>query len=180
MRSSRIAVALALGLVVSCGNGPPPALMTPTRVDPPSTSAVSERLVVHVAGWVKRPGLVELAPGGRVADAVAAAGGALPGADLSALNLAAPLRDGDQVRVPAPGEAVVSGTGGGGEEGPVDVNRAGASELERLPGVGPVLAERIVAYRDEHGPFATAEDLLDVPGIGEAKLAGLRDAITLP
>ena len=180
MAPSRIVTALALTVVVACSNAPPRDLLAPVPVESPSTSAPPATLIVHVAGWVKRPGLVELASGGRVADAVAAAGGALPGADLSALNLAAPLRDGDQIRVPAPGEAAAMGSAGGDADAPVDVNRASAAELERLPGVGPVLAQRIVDYREEHGPFATAEDLLDVPGIGEAKLAELRDAISLP
>jgi competence protein ComEA len=94
------------------------------------------------------------------------------------VNLAAPLADGQQLSVPrvsADGEAAaVAG------DGRVRLNLAGVEELETLPGVGPVLAERIVAYRQEHGPFAVVEDLLDVPGIGEGKLAALRDAVLVP
>lgn len=92
------------------------------------------------------------------------------------MNLAAPLRDGDHIVVPAIGE-VVAGTA---PTGGVDINSASATELEALSGVGPVLAERIVAFREEHGRFASPEDLLDVPGIGEAKLSQLREGITSP
>ena len=115
---------------------------------------------------------------GRVADALAAAGGASADADLSRLNLAAAIRDGDLITVPT-----VAGRDGSTEHPEadgVDINRSSASELERLPGVGPVLAERIVAYRDDYGHFTQIEDLLDVPGIGEAKLAGMRDDIISP
>ncbi len=173
-------VVIVFGLVASaaCTSTPPPELVPPVPVTASSSTAPAT-VVVHVAGWVRRPGLVELGEGARVADAVAAAGGVLPGGDLSALNLAAPIRDGDQVRVPAPGESPPN-VDGGSDGGLVDPNQASAAELERLPGVGPVLAERIVAYREENGPFRTVEDLLDVPGIGEAKLAALRDAVDLP
>lgn len=174
------ALAIVVVVVAGCSASPPAELLAPVPADPAPVAEVPDRVVVHVTGWVQRPGLVELSSGARVADALAAAGGALPGAELALLNLAAPLRDGDQVRVPPPGEATSVGPGTGGDDGLVDVNRATTSELERLPGVGPVLAERIVAYREEHGFFSSAEDLLDVPGIGEAKLAGLRDAIVVP
>ena len=112
-----------------------------------------------------------------MADAVAAAGGALPGADLSALNLAAPVSDGQQLMVPEQ-----SGTGAAAAvvEGKVRVNTAGVTDLERLPGVGPVLAERILQHRESFGPFGVVEDLLDVPGIGEGKLAALRDSVAIP
>ncbi|MDP8957691.1 MAG: helix-hairpin-helix domain-containing protein, partial [Actinomycetota bacterium] len=115
---------------------------------------------------------------------VMAAGGALGVADLGDLNLAASVSDGQQVVVPVRGSTQVEeGVGQGetkGEDGPIQLNEASAAELETLPGVGPVLAERIVAQREEHGPFASVEDLLDVPGIGEAKLAALRDLVVLP
>jgi len=144
----------------------------------PSTEAAS--ITVHVAGAVYRPGLVVLHAGDRVAHAVAAAGGALAVAELSALNLAADVEDGDQVIVPVKGE-VIGGGGVTGEDdgGLVDVNHGTATDLEALPGVGPVLAQRIFAYRQEHGPFQAVEDLLDVPGIGEGKLAALRAALVL-
>jgi competence protein ComEA len=136
-------------------------------------------MVVYVSGWVAMPGVVEVAEGSIVADAVAAAGGALEGALLEAINLASPVSGGDHIQIPGPGDSVAVGGGGGGE-GLIPVNRAEASDLEELPGVGPVLAERIVAHREANGPFETVEDLLEVPGIGEAKLASIRDLVTVP
>lgn len=134
-------------------------------------------LTVHVAGAVVDPGLIELPVGSRVADAVAAAGGVTTGADLVALNLAQPLIEGQQVVVPWEGEPN-SGVGDAGAR--VRLNEADASALESLPGVGPVLAASIVSHRETHGPFATVEDLLLVPGIGESKLATLRDRVVVP
>ncbi len=136
-------------------------------------------ITVYVSGAVNSPGLVSLPLDARVADAVAAAGGALPGAGLDLVNLAAPLVDGEQVVIP------VASMAPGGSSVPVDdgmirLNQASAAELEALPGVGPVLAQRIVAFREAHGPFRTLEDLLDVPGIGEAKLAAFREAGVVP
>ncbi|TKR21919.1 ComEA family DNA-binding protein [Cellulomonas hominis] len=144
---------------------------------------------MHVVGEVASPGVVPMPAGSRVADAVAAAGGALPGADLTALNLAAVVQDGAQIRVPAPGEEPVvvdeagggAGAGGGGPAGAaggaVDVNTAGGAELQTLPGIGPVLAERIVAWREANGPFASVDALLDVSGIGPAVLGQIRDLV---
>jgi competence protein ComEA len=137
-------------------------------------------ITVHVTGWVMNPGLVALPEGSRVADAVAGAGGLRPGADTTNVNLASVLADGEQVVIPGPGaEPAREGEPDPGD-GLVHLNRATAAELETLPGVGPVLAERIVQYREEHGPFRTVEDLLDVPGIGEAKLASLREQVKVP
>lgn len=132
-------------------------------------------ITVHVAGAVRSPGVVRVADGSRVGEAVAAAGGLLPEADPARINLAAPLVDGQQVLVPAQGVSTEAPA-----DGRVRLNVAGTEELETLPGVGPVLAARIVAYRDEHGPFSAVEDLLEVPGIGEAKLAALREAVLVP
>lgn len=144
---------------------------------PPSTH--NAQITVHVAGEVALPGLVVVAVDARVADAVAAAGGSTRGADLTAVNLAAPLQDGEQIVIPAvsDGERELDAVDG---DGRVRVNRASAEELEQLPGVGPVLAARIAAHREENGPFRIVEDLLDVAGIGEGKLATLRDAVALP
>ncbi len=136
-------------------------------------------ITVHVAGEVVFPGLVVVAVDARVADAVAAAGGSTRRADLTAVNLAAPLQDGEQIVIPAAGDGERE-FDAVDEDGRVRVNRASAEELEQLPGVGPVLAGRIAAYREENGPFRTVEDLLDVAGIGEGKLATLRDAVALP
>jgi competence protein ComEA len=155
-----------------------------------------ETLVVHVVGAVRRPGLLRLRDGARVADAVARAGGATRGADLAALNLAAPVVDGVQILVPA---RVPSGGGAGvpppaGAEaglapsaggaaaagvGPkVSLTTATAEELDALPGVGPVTAQSILDYRTEHGPYRSVEDLDAVPGIGPSRIEQLRDLVT--
>lgn len=136
-------------------------------------------ITVHVAGEVVSPGLVEIEEDGRVADAIAAAGGSTRKADLSRVNLAASLRDGEQILIPGP-SALPGESGATEADGRVRINLASATELEQLPGVGPVLAGRIAAYRQANGPFAVVEDLLDVPGIGEGKLATFRDAVALP
>jgi competence protein ComEA len=132
-------------------------------------------ITVHVAGAVRQPGLVQVVKPARVADAIASAGGALPDADLDQVNLAAALVDGQQLVVPSTSDPAGSGT-----DDRVRVNLADAVELQQLPGVGPVLAQRILDYRDEHGPFLVVEDLLDVPGIGEAKLAAMRETVLVP
>lgn len=146
-----------------------------------STSVVasidSQRLTVHVSGAVINPGVVEVEAGARVAQAVSAAGGATSSARLGDMNLAAQLSDGDHIVVPSVGEGVSDASS---DATGIDLNTASASELETLPGVGSVLAERIVAFRDAHGRFSTVEDLLDVSGIGEAKLAQMREAISSP
>ncbi|NNC90929.1 MAG: ComEA family DNA-binding protein [Acidimicrobiia bacterium] len=147
---------------------PPPPLTV--------TAAVSAGMVtVHVAGEVADPGLVEVAAGSRVADAVAAAGGLLASADSTGLNLAAPVVDGQQVVVRAVGDTVAAVA-----PGLVHINTAGAGELEGIPGVGPVLAARIVQFRENNGPFVVVEDLLGVAGIGEGKLAAMREAVVVP
>jgi competence protein ComEA len=171
-----VALALALGAGIWFGSrsSPPDVLASSSGV---SYASAPEALVVHVSGAVNRPGLVTLPAPSRVADAIAGAGGAKPGADLAGLNLASSVHDGDQIVVPLVGAEPMPGQPT--DQG-IDINRATATELEVLPGVGPVLAARIVAYRDLHGPFAAVEDLLDVGGIGEAKLAAMRDSIATP
>lgn len=128
---------------------------------------------VHVAGWVESPGVVSLAPGAIVADAIAAAGGMLPGALSEQINLAAEVIPGEQIVVPGPDSSAV----GSASTDVISLNNASATELESLPGVGPVLAERIVSFRQSNGRYRTVEDLLQVPGIGEAKLASIRDLV---
>jgi competence protein ComEA len=135
---------------------------------------------VYVSGWVATPGVVDMVEGAIVADAVSAAGGALEGALLDEVNLARPVVEGDHLHIPGPGESVTAIGGGEAGDGLIHLNQAEASVLEDLPGVGPVLAERIVAHREANGPFETVEDLLEVPGIGEAKLAAMRDSISVP
>ena len=152
-----------------------------------SGPAGEQEVVVHVAGDVRRPGLVVLPVGARVADAVEAAGGARRAADLTLLNLARPLVDGEQVVVggaPAPvGPAGAAGAGGPGGEPAggalVDLNTADQALLETLPGVGPVTATAILEWRAEHGGFTAVEELLEVDGIGEATLADLADLVTV-
>ena len=140
-------------------------------------------LIVDVAGAVRKPGVFEFQPGDRVIDAVERAGGALEKADLTLLNLAAPLTDGQQILVPKKGETP-SGVpvGGGVSGGPtalVNVNSADEATLETLNGVGPVLAAAIIQYRTEHGPFASIDQLDEVSGIGPATLEDLRSQVTV-
>jgi competence protein ComEA len=144
----------------------------------PSGSASSGTIVVAVEGKVRKPGVVRLPAGSRVIDAVAAAGGAVPGTDLATVNLAAKLSDGQQVVV---GGSVGSapGAGGAAPSGPLNLNQASAGQLDGLPGVGPVTAERIVAWRTAHGGFQRLDQLQDVPGIGPSKFTQLRDLVTL-
>jgi competence protein ComEA len=177
---------------------------TAVRVQPAPTSTTAPaptpvRLQVHVSGEVLAPNVVVLAEGARVRDAVAAAGGLTARADGLAINLAEPLADGQKLYVPAKGEvepppAGVSGSAVGMSVGSgpaargagsnqrsalIDVNSVSAAELEALPGVGPALASRIVAYRTEHGRFKSPEELLAVPGIGEKTLAGFVDMVAV-
>lgn len=160
----------------------------------PSEAAV----IVHVLGSVREPGIVEVRLGDRVVDAIAAAGGALEDADLGGVNLARALVDGEQVYVPEVGEVVTGGGAGGagpaagGAAGAgvgaspggasaalVNLNSADSAALETLPGVGPALAQRIIAWREENGPFRAVDEMLAVSGIGEKTLAGFRDQVTV-
>lgn len=138
---------------------------------PPSGSATV--LLVHVAGLVAAPGVYELADGARVADAIEAAGGPLPGADLSSVNLARRVADGEQIAIGVPGaadppSAPGASAGAAPASAAVDINTADAATLDTLPGIGPVLAQRIVDWRAEHGRFGAIDDLRQVSGIGSA------------
>jgi competence protein ComEA len=135
-------------------------------------------IYVHILGQVEHPGLYALRDGDRGVDIVAAAGGFTAKADPAGINLARFLTDGEQIYVPAVGE-VPAGPVGGPSEGTVNLNTADAAALDTLPRIGPALAERILAWREKNGPFTAVEDLLDVPGIGEAILDGLRDLVTV-
>jgi competence protein ComEA len=145
----------------------------------PSPAAI---LIVDVAGAVRQPGVYEFADGDRVIDAIERAGGSVPKADLSLLNLAAPLVDGTQILVPKAG-AVAPGALGGAPgtstSGLIDINTASATELETLSGIGEVLAATIIEYRTQNGPFVSVEDLMDVSGIGPATLDEIRDQVTV-
>lgn len=146
----------------------------------PSSGQETGPVLVHVAGAVVDPGVHELSAGDRVVTALAAAGGPLDDAHLDALNLAAPVADGQWIYVPVVGvDPPPPPTGGAPtlevDVEPVDVNRAPPTELERLPGIGPALAAAIVADREQHGPFGSVDELIRVRGIGPAKLDALRD-----
>jgi competence protein ComEA len=138
-------------------------------------------LVVDVVGAVRQPGLYRLRKGSRIADAVARAGGAAPNADIAAVNLAAPLADGVQIVVPRRGavSSVGTGTGAGaaGSPGPVDLNTATLEQLDALPGVGPVTAQKILDYRQQHGSFTAVAQLDAIPGIGPARLEQLKGLV---
>jgi competence protein ComEA len=158
-------------------------------VTPPGPGASASALVVHVVGKVARPGVVTLPAGSRVIDALRAAGGVMAGVDTSLLNLARMVVDGEQVAVGvtgapsaassgvAAGSAVAGGGATGGSSGPIDLNTATAEQLQELPGVGPVLAQRIVEFRQQRGRFNSVDDLRDVTGIGERRLADLRSRV---
>jgi competence protein ComEA len=156
----------------------------------PVAAAAPARLVVHVVGAVRRPGLYRIRDGARVADAVARAGGATRKANLGGLNLAAPLVDGTQVLVPAridvgvappttgsDGEIDASSSSSVGAQ-KVSLATATAEQLDELPGVGPVTAQKILDYRAEHGFIRSVDDLDAVPGIGPARIEQLRDLVT--
>lgn len=139
--------------------------------------AAVETLVVHVAGAVRQPGLYELKEGSRVSDAVARAGGATLKADTAAVNLAAPLADGIQVLIPSR-VAGAAGSAAGGAPQRVSLSSATEADLDALPGVGPVTAQKIIDYRSQHGGFSSVDDLDAVPGIGPARIGQLRDLVT--
>lgn len=171
---------------------PRPLAVAPIRASTKAPAAASvpgaRLLVVDVEGAVRRPGLVRLPPGARVADAVEGAGGITRHADRSGVNLAAPVSDGQQVLVPRRGGLARGGAGGatgaggtsaasGGGAGPVSLSGATAEQLDALPGVGPVTARKIVDYRTQHGAFRSVDELDAIPGIGPARLADLRNLV---
>jgi len=171
------AASAASGAVAAGAGGEPAA---------PATTAPG--LVVHVAGGVVRPGVYHLPAGSRVDDAITAAGGPVPGVDIDAVNRAAPLTDGQRVRVPLPGEPApppddvpvpTTTPGAPPPAAPVNLNTATVEQLETLPGVGPAIAAAIVEQRTRVGGFKTVRDLLDVRGIGESRLAQLEPLVTV-
>jgi competence protein ComEA len=193
------ATAVTAGSTDGVGAGGSTSTIVPGAVPPISGSDVepttaASPMLVHVAGAVVAPGVYALPPGARVRDAVNAAGGPAADATLDELNLATPLADGQRVEVPhlgdpdgsggvtggAPGAAGPPGTGGAPTpSAPLDLNRATAAELDALPGVGPSIAAAIVAQREAVGGFDAVEDLLEVRGIGEARLAELQPLVTV-
>jgi competence protein ComEA len=174
--------AVPSGAIAPAGSSPAPVAGSGSAAATASASAA--QLIVDVTGLVRQPGVYQFPSGARVVDAVERAGGALPKADLSLLNLAAPLVDGQQVVVLKEGATpvVAPGTTGGtsvSTGGPINVNTADAATLETLDGIGEVLAGDIVAYRDEHGPFTSVDQLEDVSGIGPSTLEAIRDQVTV-
>jgi competence protein ComEA len=134
-------------------------------------------LVVHVAGAVREPGVYRLPDGSRVTDAVERAGGATAGAGADAINLAAPLADGQQVRVPAAGGTAAGATGAGEPAGPVSLGAATVEDLDSIEGIGPVTAAAILEFRDERGGVASVDELDEISGIGPATMEALRGAL---
>jgi competence protein ComEA len=152
-------------------------------------TAIPPPIVVYVSGAVLRPGVYALPQGARVADALVAAGGATGEADLTRINLARRVRDEEQVHIPQPGETpllvptpllpTTVTPAEGGAVGPININTASAAQLDGLPGIGPGYAQRIVEYRESHGPFARTEEIQNVPGIGPATFDKIKDLITV-
>ncbi|HEX6262330.1 MAG TPA: ComEA family DNA-binding protein, partial [Actinomycetota bacterium] len=181
---------VALALLVAGGawvlRGRPSAtpIQGPAPRAGPSPEAEGAPVIVHVAGMVRTPGVYQLAEGDRVIDAIEMAGGARRGAALEALNLAAVLTDGQQILVPkrgaAPDPAAPSAGGSSGSTSNlVNLNTADATTLETLPGIGEVLAQRIIEHREANGSFASVDDLISVSGIGEVTLEELRPLVTV-
>jgi competence protein ComEA len=144
------------------------------------TQMIAPALVIDVTGEVVSPGVYELPSGSRVIDAIKAAGGARPKAALSELNLARIIKDGEQIYVDpiyTAGSPTRAGSKATAPRGPININRANASDLDSLDGIGPVIAKRIIAYRTTNGPFVVLEDLLKVSGIGDAKFAQFKEKI---
>ncbi|MCD4534485.1 helix-hairpin-helix domain-containing protein [Nocardioides sp. cx-169] len=170
--------------LASAATGALVAVPEPSPASPAATVAPAAPLTVDVAGKVRRPGIQVLDAGARVVDAIEAAGGARPGVNLTSLNLARPLVDGEQVLVgsaaPSGGSASLPAPAPGGAAPPlVSLNAADQAELETLPEVGPVTAQAILAWRDEHGGFSSVEELLEVDGIGDATLARIAPYVTI-
>lgn len=153
-----------------------PPIPTAARTTAAPTAAAA--LVIDVVGAVRRPGLYHLRHGARVADAVSRAGGVTRKAQLDAVNLAAPVADGEQVVVPVRGAATpTAAAGGGAAAGPVHLSTATLEQLDGLPGIGPVTAQKILSYRQQHGAFGSVAELDAVPGIGPARLEQLKGLV---
>ena len=153
-----------------------------TSTSAPLPTPAPPSIVVDVGGRVRRPGLVTLPLGSRVADALRAAGGALRQRDLLSVNLAAKVSDGELLLVGVPGagtSATSAGSGSAGSAGPVNLNTATAEELDALPGIGPVLAQHILDWRTAHGSFRSVDQLRDVSGIGDSTFADLAPLVTV-
>jgi competence protein ComEA len=177
-------IALALGgltLFQSLRSKPDPDLLLPaTPVPTVQTTATPGPVRVYVSGAVQKPDVYRLTPDSIVKDALLAAGGATDQADLDRINLALPVADGQHIYVPTVGQEDLPVRPPSRLSGPdeININTADAAELETLPGIGPTRAQQIIDYRQQHGPFATIEEIMDVSGIGPATFEGLQDLIT--
>jgi competence protein ComEA len=177
-----VVVVLALALAGRAFLRPSHASAPPPPIRPTGAAAPAKpnRVYVDVVGAVRRPGLYRVPSGARVADAVAHAGGPTRKADLQLVNLAALVADGEQVVVPkrgSGGPGAAAAAPGSAPTGPVHLNSATLEQLDALPGVGPVTAQKIIDYRTQHGGFDSADELDAVPGIGPARLADLRPLV---
>ena len=182
LAAAAIVVVAALVLAfkhVAAPDGPAAAGAEPIETIAAAPPAPPERILVHVVGAVRRPGLYELPENSRVADAVRRAGGTTAKADVALVNLAAPVGDGTQIVVPGRFTATRAGPGTmpPSATGPVHLNSATLEQLDALPGVGPVTAQKIIAYREQNGAFRSVDDLDAVPGIGPARLEELRTLV---
>lgn len=198
-RKRKILAVLAAGLLLLSSYGwwrktaEPVTIVVPKTEVAEAARRTQKDPVVYVSGMVRNPGLIKLSAGARILDAVNAAGGLLPGAELAKVNLAQPVKDGMQVHVPGRPPEPETRPGTGQNPSPVatatnkpaskpsekiNINTADATELDKLPGVGPALAVRIVEYRREHGNFSGEADLVKVPGLGPAKVKKIKDRIT--
>ena len=172
-------------------SGDAPGLSTPTGTSedapsgaPASVATAPSEVVVDVAGAVRRPGVYRLSQGSRITDAIARAGGMTAHAEAASVDLAAPLADGEQVLVPsaaagatAVAPAPAGASGGPTASAPVDLNTATAEQLDALPGIGPTTAQKIIDYRQQHGPYTSIDDLDAISGIGPAKIDSLRGLV---
>jgi competence protein ComEA len=180
--AAAVAVVVLGAWLLSRGGGAPPAPAAAIRVDDGGGGRGDGKVVVHVAGAVRDAGVYRLRAGARVADAVKRAGGATRRADLSQVNLAAKLEDGRQILVPrrvaAVAAAAPAGTAPPGTPAvPLNLNTATLEQLDTLSGIGPATAQKIIDYREEHGGFGSVEELGEVPGIGDVRLAALREQV---
>lgn len=173
-----VILALAVGIVAMLTYRPPPVSIA---IVPPAPTNTPGPLAVVVTGAVAAPGaMLTLPPGSRVMDAINAAGGFSPDADQAALNVARFLRDGEQIHIPsinAPPQVAAPTSPAAALAAALNVNTATAEQLQILPDVGPALAEAIIQYREQHGPFASLDDLDEVPGVGPARIDAWRDLI---
>lgn len=183
--AAAIAVAILLVLLVRHLGGSGSAVRAVTPLPAPSRPAraavAAKLLVIDVAGAVRRPGLYRLRAGSRIDDAIAAAGGPTAKAELDAVNLAAPIADGEQVVVPGRGvggaPAASPPAAGSSPSAPLDLNTATAEQLDSLPGIGPITAQKILDYRQAHGAFHSVAELEGVPGIGPGRLSQLKGLV---